>query len=209
MAVSTKRLVGLSVLAMFAGASPAFAHHVMGGKLPETFMQGLLSGLGHPVIGLDHFGAIVGIGILAAIAGRSVGLVLVFSVTLMAGVGVHLAKVDIPASELLVGLSTLAIGGLVMLRPAIRPMIAATLFAGAGLLHGYALGESIVGAEPAPLVAYFAGLLIIQTAIALAVYGAVLGLSRWPARTTGLTVVGILVAVAGGATAVAAAGLAG
>ena len=32
MAVSIKRLVGLSVLALFAGASPAFAHHVMGGK---------------------------------------------------------------------------------------------------------------------------------------------------------------------------------
>ena len=78
MAVSIKRLVGLSVLALFAGASPAFAHHVMGGKLPETFLQGLLSGLGHPIIGLDHFGAIVGIGILVAIAQRSVGLVLVF-----------------------------------------------------------------------------------------------------------------------------------
>ena len=89
-----------------------------------------------------------------------------------------------------------------------RPAAAAALFAVAGLLHGYALGESIVGAEASPLVAYFAGLLVIQTAIALAVYSAVLGLARWPARTTGLTVVGILVAVAGGATAVAT-GLAG
>jgi len=129
MAVSIKRLVGLSVLALFAGASPAFAHHVMGGKLPETFLQGLLSGLGHPIIGLDHFGAIVGIGILVAIAQRSVGLVLVFSVAMIAGVGVHLAKVDIPASEVLVGLSTLAIGVLVFMRRSIGTSSSSALFA--------------------------------------------------------------------------------
>ena len=41
------------------------------------------------------------------------------------------------------------------------------LFALAGLLHGYALGESIVGAEPAPLAAYLIGLAVIQSGIAL------------------------------------------
>ena len=82
------------------------------------------------------------------------------------------------------------------------------LFAVAGLVHGYALGESIVGAEPSPLLAYLAGLLIIQTAIGVAVYAAVLALARWPARTTGLTVAGVLVALAGGIATAAAAGLA-
>jgi urease accessory protein len=204
MAVSTKRLVGLSVLAMFAGASPAFAHHVMGGKLPETFMQGLLSGLGHPVIGLDHFGAIVGVGILAAIAGRSVGLVLVFSVALMAGVGVHLAKVDVPVSELLVGLSTLAIGALVIVRRSIGTSTAAALFAIAGLLHGYALGESIVGAEASPLIAYLLGLLVIQTLIGVAAYALAARAGAW--RPVGLTVAGLLVVLLGGVSAAMAAG---
>jgi urease accessory protein len=35
-------------------AEPAFAHHPMGGLTPATFADGLLSGLGHPVIGLDQ-----------------------------------------------------------------------------------------------------------------------------------------------------------
>jgi urease accessory protein len=209
MTFSNARLGACVTFAAMAVAAPAWAHHVMGGELPRTFLQGLLSGLAHPVIGLDHLAAIVGVGILVALAGRGVVSVLAFTGATIAGVAIHLGKVGIPASELLVGLSTLAIGGLVILRQSMRAPLAAALFGVAGLVHGYALGESIVGAEPAPLVAYFAGLLIIQTAIALAVYGAVLGLSRWPARTTGLTVVGILVAVAGGATAVAAAGLAG
>jgi urease accessory protein len=82
------------------------------------------------------------------------------------------------------------------------------LFALAGLVHGYALGESIVGAEASPLVAYLLGLLVMQTAIGVAVYAAVRSLARWPARTTGLTVAGLLVALAGGIATAAAAGLA-
>lgn len=203
MAVSIKRIAGLSMLAMFVGQSSAFAHHVMGGELPATFLQGLLSGLGHPVIGLDHFGAIVGVGILAALAGRSVGLVPVFSAALIAGVGIHLAGVDMPVSELLVGLSTLAIGVLVVRRRSIGSILAAVVFAVAGLLHGYALGESIVGAEASPLIAYLAGLLVIQTLIGVAAYALTARVGA--VRPAGLTVAGLLVALLGGvSTALAA-----
>jgi urease accessory protein len=204
------RLGVLAAVATMAVQAPAFAHHVMGGRLPDTFLQGLLSGLGHPVIGVDHLAAIVGVGILAAFASRGIGPVMAFSAAMIAGVALHLGKVDLPAGELLVGLSTVAIGALVILRQSMRPAIAAALFAVAGVFHGYALGESIVGAEASPLVAYLAGLLVIQSAIAVSAYAAVQGLARWPARTTGLTVAGILVALAGGVTAAAAvAGLVG
>jgi urease accessory protein len=199
----------LGVLAiMMVIAEPAWAHHVMGGKLPQTFLQGLLSGFGHPVIGVDHLAAIVGVGILAALAGRSAAVVLAFSVAVMAGVGLHLAKIDLPASELFVGLTTLLIGALVIARQSMGAGLAALLFAIAGLVHGYALGESIVGAEASPLMAYLLGLLTIQTAIAISVYAAVRSLARWPARTAGLTAVGVLVALAGGIATAAAAGLA-
>lgn len=203
MAISIKRLLGLSILAMFVGQGPAFAHHVMGGELPETFLQGLLSGLGHPVIGLDHLGAIVGVGILAAIAGRSVGLVLAFSAAMIAGVGVHLAKVDIPVSELLVGLSTLAIGA-VIARRSIGAAAAASLFTIAGLLHGYALGESIIGAQASPLVAYLAGLLVIQTLIGAAAYAVTK--RAMTLRPASLTAAGVLVVVLGGVSTAVAAG---
>ena len=203
MAISIPRLGGWVAIAMATMQTPAFAHHVMDGNLPRTFMQGFLSGLGHPVIGLDHLGAIVGVGILAALAGRGIGPVFAFSAAVIAGVGLHLAKANVPASEVLVGLSTLVLGGLVVLRVSMRPVVAAALFAIAGLLHGYALGESIVGAEPMPLAAYLAGLLIVQTAVSLACYAALKALSRWPLR-----VIGVLVALVGGATAAVAAGLA-
>jgi urease accessory protein len=207
MAFSSGRLIAIAMVVTMA-AEPAWAHHVMGGRMPETFMQGLLSGLGHPVIGIDHLAAIVGVGILAALAGRGAAAVLAFSVAVIAGVGVHLAKIDLPASELLVGLTTLMIGALVMLRQSMSSTRALSLFAIAGLVHGYALGESIVGAEASPLFAYLVGLFIIQTAIGFAVYAGVQALRQWPARTTGLTVAGVLVALAGGIAAASAAGLA-
>ncbi len=59
-------LVALSVVA----AGPALAHHPMGGVTPATFADGLLSGLGHPVIGLDHFAAVIAVGALAVRAPR-------------------------------------------------------------------------------------------------------------------------------------------
>jgi urease accessory protein len=203
---ASRRLGVLALMMMIA--EPAWAHHPMDGKLPQTFLQGLLSGFGHPVIGVDHLAAIVGIGILAALAGRSAAVVLAFSASVIAGVGLHLSGIDLPASELFVGLTTLLIGALVILRQSISAGRALLLFALAGLVHGYALGESIVGAEASPLMAYLIGLLIMQTAIGVVVYAAVRRLARWPARATGLTVAGVLVALAGGIATAAAAGLA-
>jgi urease accessory protein len=205
--MSASRRLGVLAIMMVI-TQPAWAHHPMDGKLPQTFLQGLLSGFGHPVIGIDHLAAIVGVGILAALVGRSAAVVLAFSVSVIAGVGLHLSGVDLPASELFVGLTTLLIGALVIARQSMGAGLAALLFAIAGLVHGYALGESIVGAEASPLVAYLLGLLIMQTAIGVVVYAAVRSLARWPARTTGLTVAGVLVTLAGGIATAAAAGLA-
>ena len=56
----------LGLTGLISTTVPAFAHHVMGGKTPSTFREGILSGLGHPVIGIDHFAAVVAVGCLAA-----------------------------------------------------------------------------------------------------------------------------------------------
>jgi urease accessory protein len=52
------------------------------------------------------------------------------------------------------------------------------LFAVAGYAHGHALAETIVGAEATPLAGYFAGLILVEIAIAAAAYLA----SQWFAR---------------------------
>ena len=155
------------VLATLAVADPAFAHHVMGGRQAATFGEGLLSGLGHPVIGLDHFAAVVAIGCLAAAHRSGPALVIGYIAAMVLGVGAHLMGASVPAAELLVALTVFALGFVLLLDRGMSAGAALTAFALTGLIHGYALGESIYGAERTPLVAYLIGLAIIQSAISL------------------------------------------
>jgi urease accessory protein len=156
------------VAAVSAAATPALAHHVMGGKTPTSFVEGLLSGLGHPITGLDHLAAVIAIGCLAASQRRGAWLVIGYVAAMMIGAAAHIGEATVAGAEIFVAISVVVLG-LVLL--AIRPLrvdIAVALFAFAGLLHGYALGESIAGAQAAPIYAYFIGLALIQSAIALA-----------------------------------------
>ena len=59
------RLPALVLAATIASVAAAHAHHVMGGQTPATFVQGLLSGFGHPIIGIDHLAFIVAMGVAA------------------------------------------------------------------------------------------------------------------------------------------------
>ncbi len=163
---ATGAAIGLALL-----ATPAQAHHMMDGQMPRTFAQGLLSGLGHPIIGLDHLAFVVGIGIVAALAGLGVRLPILFVGFMCAGLGLHLAGVDIPGVEVLIAASVVLVGlAIIWSRAGGSRWVEGSLFALAGTFHGYAFAESIIGAETMPLSAYVVGLIAIQIAIALAAY---------------------------------------
>lgn len=151
------------------GMAPAAAHHVMGGKMPSTFMEGLLSGLGHPLIGPDHLAFLVAVGVVVGVGGLNLALPVVFVVATAIGVAVHVEGIGLPAIEIMVALSVLLAGFLIARGRALPAAAWATLFAVAGFLHGYAFGESIVGAESSPLDAYLLGLVVIQTALTVGV----------------------------------------
>lgn len=177
--MSTIRLLLTAALAVSA-ATPALAHHMMGGLLPSTFVEGLLSGLGHPIIGHDHLLAILAVGALASLFTRGVLLPVAFVAAALVGVGLHVGLVDLPAAELLIAVSLVALGALLLAQRALVPAPTLVgLFALAGIVHGYAFGESIVGAEPAPLVAYLLGLGVVQTGIALLGWAGARTLARW------------------------------
>jgi len=180
-------------------ATPALAHHPMGGATPATFVQGLLSGLGHPVIGLDHLAALVGIGLVSSRFARGLTLPAFWIVAMAAGVGLHLAGAGLPATEVLVALSVVAIGLAASVRTTLPYGAVALLFAVGGAMHGYALGEAVVGAEAAPIVAYLAGLAAIQVALATGIAFAARRLSSgsFPAPALRLRVAGLAVAATG------------
>ena len=57
----------LSLAALSLSSGTAFAHHAMDYQMPQTFVQGLLSGFGHPIIGPDHLAFILAIGLIGTL----------------------------------------------------------------------------------------------------------------------------------------------
>jgi urease accessory protein len=154
--------------ALAAVPHAAWAHHVMDGNLPQTFVQGLLSGLGHPLIGLDHAAFIVAAGfLLALVSGGAWGVLALIAGSLL-GAALHLGGINLPWGEAGVALSVMLVGALVIARRRIALSWQAGGLALAGLLHGHAYAESIFGAEPTPLIAYLIGFSLVQGAVALA-----------------------------------------
>jgi urease accessory protein len=164
-----RAFIGLVAMAaaLIGELVPAFAHHVMGGKMPATFSEGLLSGIGHPIIGVDHFVFVVGVGLIAACMGRKWLLPAAFVLGTWAGAALHLARLDLPFAEVAILISILLAAIAVIANANLPPALTAGLVAVAGVFHGYAYAESIFGAEPTPLYAYLAGFAIMQFAIAV------------------------------------------
>lgn len=200
MIVPRRILASAFAVALLAPAE-ALAHHVMDGQMPLTFAQGLLSGLGHPIIGFDHLAAIVAAGLAAAFVPAGLTVIAAFIGATLVGTGLHLALVTIPGAEIVVTLSVLLFGGLIAIGARLPVAAWAGLFAVAGLFHGYAYGESIVGAEQSPLAAYILGFAVIQFAIAEGSRRAALGLAgSWSApalRVAGGAVLGVGLVFAG------------
>ncbi|MEM9451495.1 MAG: HupE/UreJ family protein [Cyanobacteria bacterium P01_E01_bin.6] len=95
---------------LLAFAAPAFAHHPFGGMTPNTWVQGFLSGVGHPVIGPDHLLFTIVIGLLATRLKPAWAIPLAFLAAALAGTGLHLMGLDLPAPEFSISLSVLIFG---------------------------------------------------------------------------------------------------
>jgi urease accessory protein len=178
-------LVGAGLV---ASAGTASAHHLMGGKTPATFADGILSGVGHPIIGPDHLAFLVALGIAVGVGRLSLVTPFLFLLAMACGVAAHVAAVNIPAAELIVALSVLIAGVLIAVDWRIPASTWAAIFSIAGFFHGYAYGESIYGAEPTPLAAYLVGLVAVQAALVIGT--AFASRAVWTASRIGLRLVG-------------------
>lgn len=161
--------LGLLVLTgmLSLAAAPALAHHPLGGRLPSSFLEGLMSGVGHPVIGLDHLAFVIAAGLIAATRPKGVLIPIMFVLASLAGTAIHLMSFDLPAPEFVIATSVLAFGVILAMGNKLNLGTVASLAALAGVFHGFAYGEGIFGAEPTPMVAYLIGFAAIQMVIAL------------------------------------------
>jgi urease accessory protein len=160
-------LLGLSsALALSAIPNMAYAHHPMGGKTPATFAEGLLSGIAHPVIGLDHLAMLLLIGAYCGASRQGIPPILSFIAAALLGCLAHAARLDLPNVETGIAASLLVLGIAACAISRSSRAATAAILGVVGLLHGYAYGEAIVGAEATPLAAYLVGLSLVQGAVA-------------------------------------------
>ncbi|MFK7891696.1 MAG: HupE/UreJ family protein [Granulosicoccus sp.] len=139
------KLIPAALLGSLAG--PALAHHPLAGASMETFTHGLLSGIGHPVLGFDHLAFVILVGIAAACCNKTLSAPFGYIAGMLAGCLLMMAGVALPMAEIVIGASLLFMGYLVMRGQVLSSTTIVTAFGAFGLFHGSAFGVSIVGQE--------------------------------------------------------------
>lgn len=135
--------------------TPAHAHHVVElTELQPTALNGLLSGLAHPVIGPDHLLFLLAVSLLG-LQSKRCWILLLLAVGL-AGSAAGLALPGLPLAELLVAATLSLVAGVLL------GWLPTGLVIPAMALHGYVLSDSVLGWTSMPLISYLLGLLISQ-----------------------------------------------
>ncbi len=181
--------VAVALLWALTLPSPLAAHE--GGSA-----AGLLSGLYHPISGLDHVLAMVAVGIWGAQLGKPAIWVLpvTFPMVMALGGMLGLLGLVLPGAELGIGVSALILGLMVAMevRPDLR--LAAALVGFFAVFHGYAHGVELPEGQSGIL--YSIG--FVASTGTLHVTGIALGLvHKWDWGKTTLRVAGGAIALAG------------
>lgn len=136
-----------SVWILLLWASPAFAHLETG----ET--GGLVSGLLHPVTGLDHVLAMIAVGLWGAQLGTPAVWLLpvVFPMVMAFGGMLGLLGVQLPGVEIGIALSAVALGLAVAAAWKPKPAMAAVLVGVFAIFHGHAHGTELAAGQSALL----------------------------------------------------------
>ncbi len=174
----------LLTAAVAFAATPAFAHHPLGGMAMETFAHGLLSGIGHPLLGFDHLFFILAVGVAALFTGRALTAPLAFVAAMIVGVFVGTGA-EFAITEPMIAVSLLVLGGLVARGRALSASTAMAVFAGLGIFHGIAFASALGGVEATAMVPVMAGYLLGLSALqwGIAVGFGMIVARLWQAKT--------------------------
>ena len=124
---------------LIALAGPTFAHTGHGN------LDGFTHGFMHPIGGLDHVLAMVGVGLYAALlGGRALWLVPTSSVGVMAiGGALGIAGIGLPYAEIGIALSVIVLGLAVAFRISLPALAAMALVGFFAIFHGYTHGAEM------------------------------------------------------------------
>jgi urease accessory protein len=186
--------MAVSVLALCALLPGIVLGHVESGVAGDG---GFVSGLIHPVTGLDHVVAMVAVGLWGAILGAPAIWMLPIAFPLIMTVGAVLGILDVPvpAIDLGIAASALVLGGMVAANARPPLTLAFVVIVFFAVYHGHPHGAALP--DFGVPILYAAGF-VVATGL-LHVAGIALGLLyRWPAGKTAVRALGGAIAAIGG-----------
>ncbi|MGD8310548.1 MAG: HupE/UreJ family protein, partial [Chromatiales bacterium] len=141
------RLTSLLAVALALWPLAAWAH-VESGEA-----GGLLSGLSHPVSGLDHVAAMIAVGLWGAQLGMPALWVLPVAFPMMMAVGgmLGLMGTPLPGVEIAIAVSAVVLGALVLGRVRLPLLAAAAVVGCFAVFHGHAHGTELQTGQNAML----------------------------------------------------------
>lgn len=151
--MKSKALIVTGILSTLA-TLPAYAHTGVGA------VHGLLDGVVHPLMGIDHLLVMLAVGLWAAMrGGKSLWLLpLAFVSAMGVGAGLSILGITINAAETWVAASVVAAGVLVWRNTKMSSVLAVALVSVFALAHGYVHALELT--DSADALAYSAGFLL-------------------------------------------------
>lgn len=180
-----------AVVASFALFAAAASAHTEPGQA-----NGFVTGLLHPISGLDHVLAMVAVGLWGAQLGAPAIWLLPITFPLVMAVGglLGLLGIPLPGVEIGIAASAILLGAAVMTEKRM-PLIAAALLVGTfAIFHGHAHGAELPAGQSGLL--YSLGF-VVATGCLHAIGIAIGAIHRWPAGRVALRIAGGGVGLAG------------
>lgn len=177
------RTIRTLLAALLAGTgSLALAHLGADGGGHHGFLSGLL----HPITGLDHLAAMVAVGVWSAATTRRFWIApIAFALTLFAGALLAQGGVAFPAIEPMIAASMLVVGLLLAARAKLPEAAGALLVGAFALFHGAAHGQELGGL--AALLGMVAGTALLH-AVGMGLGQVLVKHSPWWTRAAGAVV---------------------
>jgi urease accessory protein len=117
---SWTKILTIVPLFLLIFASKTLAHHATGGQTPDNFWNGFLSGLAHPVIGLDHLAFVVASGLIAVGMEQGLLIPIAFAIATLIGTGIHLQGINLLFPEGIIALSVVIFGVILTLKKGLQ-----------------------------------------------------------------------------------------
>lgn len=155
-------IAALVLISLLSSLSGLPVHHAI-----SNCWEGFLWGIAQPVINLDHLASLVAIGLISSLIPHGTLIAASFVIATVFGTIIHLFPLNFTSAEIAIALTTITFGAMLVISPQRNWVALALVAAIAGLFHGYADSESIIGTGIIPLVAYVLGVTLTQYVVAM------------------------------------------